>query len=208
MKFSTQTALAFAAMTMTTQATPLVEKKEVEERQLLLDIILGAAIGSSSKALGILIGPDTPQCTWGATTGEEWWTRIYDASSGSNVTIAEVCWTAGGYSISDTDANNVDCVLELHRNQDDTCIDVEGSSCQADDGTAVGNVKTKEIFNGAAHQHAPDDVVDKAKSAFRAMVGVAQGWDISSYMDIVIMNDDSSYQGWDALVFGTGASNC
>ncbi|KAI0159703.1 hypothetical protein GGR57DRAFT_520973 [Xylariaceae sp. FL1272] len=214
MKLSaSKTALALAAMTMTTQATPLVEKKgtevEVEPRQLLVDIVLGAIIGASSGAAGALLGPDNSQCSNDeSSSGEGWWTRIYDGSSGTNVTIAEVCWNAGGYSISDVDAGNVDCVMELHRVQATTCIDVEGSSCQADDGTAVGNVKTRETYNSGNSQQPPDEVVDKVKSAFRAMVGHEKGWDISSYMEIQIMEDDSTYSSWGGLVFGTGASNC
>ena len=127
---------------------------------------------------------------------------------GKNVTIAEVCWNGGGYKFNDGDADVANCVVDLHTNQDFSCIDVQGSSCNNHPGTAVGNVRLLHGLDSKAHQTLPKDVGAVAKAAISKFKDLDHGWDLNTNFDMLPMKDNGEYYGWTVQVRGTGDLNC
>lgn len=140
--------------------------------------------------------------------GDQYWARAYtEDEQGNQKAVAEMCWTSGGYSFTQADADAVACLMELHINQPSTCIDLEGSSCYVGN-IGVGNVRNIKDFNGSGDQQIDRDPGERVAAAIQQMVGREQGWDIGSYMNVVPLGDDGVSTGWSIQVRGTGHDDC
>lgn len=134
------------------------------------------------------------RCCWDDTfdtdgdPNNQWWAGAYSpGEDGLNRTIAEICWTGGGYSITEDDSAVVDCLMDLHVNQQTTCIDTVGSSCDVHPGTGVGNVKNSYSLSGKGDQQIDAYNADRSKEAFRQMINREHGFDINTYTFIRCM---------------------
>ena len=149
------------------------------------------------------------QCTWKSQYSDDrWWTRLQATVNGQNVTVAEVCWEGGGYAFSDNDVAAAQCLVDLHAQQDFSCIDLGGSSCDTHPGTAVGNVRLLHNWSTDAHQQLDATTADRAKKAIEKFMGLDHGWNIGTNYDMEMMNDDGTYAGWAVQVRGTGDEDC
>lgn len=139
---------------------------------------------------------------------DQYWARAYtEDAEGNQKAVAEMCWTSGGYSFTQADADAVACLMELHINQPTTCIDLEGSSCSVDN-LAVGNVRNIKDFNTGNNQQIDRDPAERVAAAIHQMVEREQGWDIGSWIGIVPLNDDGVSTGWSVQIRGTGHDDC
>lgn len=147
-------------------------------------------------------------CADGSEKQGDYSLRAYKTVDGKNITVADMCWTSGGYQPNLGDMMAAQCLLGLHQNQKTTCIDLAGSPCDGFAGSAIGNVEVYSGFSGDPNQQPDKNSVDRMNAAFGTVQGLAHGWDIGSTISIAPINDDGTETGWTALIRGTGASNC
>ncbi|KPM39270.1 hypothetical protein AK830_g7293 [Neonectria ditissima] len=214
MKYSAIALIGLMTALTPVSGLPVADKlqtDDLEKRQGIIEtIIISAIIGAGKGALGAVLGPDKPACTWKSTHDDQnWWARATRQVDGKEVTFAEFCWTEGGYKFNDNDANAAICLNNLHTQQKSTCIDLEGSSCNFPN-SAVGNTRTYYDFSGKSDQQLSADSAERANAAISKLPEAMadKGWDISTNVVIQPMNDDGTYTSWTVQLRGTGDEDC
>lgn len=134
---------------------------------------------------------------------------MYQEVNGQNNTIADVCWTQGGYTFTDNDISAAQCLVNLHVSEDASCMDLAGSSCESGhDGTAIGNVRVMYSLSTDANQQLDQTNGDLANQAISVLTQLQHGFDITTNVDMALMNSDQTYTSWMVQLRGTGDENC
>lgn len=99
------------------------------------------------------------------------------------------------------------CLLGLHQNQANTCIDLVGSSCESVEGTGVGNVKVYSGWSGDSNQQPDQYNIDRMGAIFGKIVNIP-GLDLGDVITVNPSNDDGTSTTWTAVIRSTGAADC
>ncbi|KUL85144.1 hypothetical protein ZTR_06231 [Talaromyces verruculosus] len=187
---------------------PVEGEKGVEKRQFIEELIIAAIVNSASGALKSILGPEQPGCTWKSTNdNDNWWARVYTEISGTNYTAADICWTQGGYTITDNDAQAATCLINEHINQDFSCISQDSTNCNYP-GSAFGNVRILHDLSTSAHQQLDSFAGERAINVTSTIPGLDHGFDITTNVNMLIYNNDGTSTGWTVELRGTGDEDC
>jgi hypothetical protein len=147
-------------------------------------------------------------CNWGATVADKnWWSRVYAQIDGKNYTAADICWTEGGYHFTENDAQAASCLIDEHINQAFTCISQESNNCNYP-GSAFGNVRVLKDLNTGPHNHLDSFAGERAIGVTQSVLQGLGGFDVSTNVDMLIYNDDTTSTGWTVQLRGTADEDC
>ena len=105
----------------------------------------------------------------------------------------ELCFGKGDYVWLQDDANTANCLTNLHYTQDDACISVAGSSCEAGKGTSkILNAQVSYIIGSKQIDSADSDAI---QSASNALVGssVDSGSDLDGGVTLAHAGQNGEY---------------